>query len=294
MMFTNLNHSMNMKTLSACLFAAVLAASPATAQLVLPYSHDFSGPSENFASTTAGLTLGGGTLNQTSVAPLSSALYVGLDQVSNLRSVPDFAMSYQFSFSSIGDPRAGIRSYIGFSFLGTSSTATSNPSAYFYFATNETTPGPYRRGKLTFGNAATQSDTGTAGQYSGAISGNNAVAIDTTYTLKLSGLFTGTSGGGNNIYDFSFGLYDAAGTTQLGTSATLSNFELTAVEPVGGYYGGLFYRLGQSTGTYAVDMDNFAAVPEPSTWALLAVSLTAMVILRRRRIGQVKQAEWSA
>ena len=84
-----------------------------------------------------------------------------------------------------------------------------------------------------------------------------------------------TIGGGANQ------LGSAQSTITLSNSSVDSGFTWTAVEG--------FRIIGTSVGSgtdFAVNFDNLsaaAAVPEPATWALLAGSLTTVMVFRRRR-----------
>lgn len=106
------------------------------------------------------------------------------------------------------------------------------------------------------------------------------VGSSTNFTTAASQSLSGTALANEvwSPYDPATSLvWTAGGTTK--TTAQLT--DITAV--------GFYYLMGTNTGvanqTFNVTFDSFGftAVPEPTTWALLAGSLTALVIFRRRR-----------
>jgi autotransporter-associated beta strand protein len=146
----------------------------------------------------------------------------------------------------------------------------------------------------------------SAGQQQ-TLSGINTYTGDTTVsngTLFLSNdaqlLFTiGASGVNNQINgsgkldlygDFNFNLTGAAGvgswtivnvgtlTESFGSSFTVVGFTDAGSNIWTRDYAGSTYTFSESTGVLT------AAVPEPSTWVLLALSLLVVVTLRRRRL----------
>lgn len=99
---------------------------------------------------------------------------------------------------------------------------------------------------------------------------SNTVAASTPLTLNLQQSFNGT----NSIFNVT--LSDADGLV-----VTSGNQTLTATHSYDAA-GLIGMRLSAGTDTQW-NTSNFSAVPEPSTWALLALSLSAAVIFRRRR-----------
>jgi autotransporter-associated beta strand protein len=109
-------------------------------------------------------------------------------------------------------------------------------------------------------------------------SGDNWVfelgAGNTSDLLNITGSFTKGTG---SVFAFDF-----AGSTNLGTFKLVDWTGSTTFAATDFSYSNLG---GGNTGTFAFNGSQleFTAVPEPSTWALLAGSLTVVVTLRRRR-----------
>ncbi len=99
--------------------------------------------------------------------------------------------------------------------------------------------------------------------------GSNIVAANTNYAATL----TLARSGGNLTVTSSFN-----GVNLSYTDTTGVNFSFDTV--------GIFFasQFGNSTTPYAnfIDDVNLTVVPEPTTWALLAFSMTSVMVLRRR------------
>ena len=165
-------------------------------------------------------------------------------------------------------------------------------------------------------------DVGTSGNLTSSLGGTNTTAkiLGGTNTGSLATLtmkFANTSGATNDVIRLS-DVFTLSGVTNVGGNQTnlfvleLNSSTVTStsfigwlssgswVNAVSGNVGGTptFYQAaysGQGLGSYGVDVSNhnvwavldhnsdFAVVPEPTTWALLAFSLTTVMVLRRRR-----------
>jgi hypothetical protein len=129
------------------------------------------------------------------------------------------------------------------------------------------------------------------------MSGSGAGSTILNATLTSSGFSTINVGGGV-VFDVGTGVNNTTFNLSLdGFSGTLGQ-RITIINAGSAFTGhGVFGNVGDGStitvGGYGflADYDNVnhdfilevAAIPEPSTWALLAVSLTALVIFRRRR-----------
>ncbi|MGZ0656353.1 PEP-CTERM sorting domain-containing protein [Coraliomargarita sp. W4R72] len=116
-------------------------------------------------------------------------------------------------------------------------------------------------------------DGGTGARSTAALlSTSNAsttFAVGTDYRLSVTSTVSGTS----NIMSFS--ITEVGGSTIFNATTTVTD----STDAYLGGYGGL--SNGNDGGTYVYD--NFSAIPEPSTYALLAGSLALAVVTIRRR-----------
>lgn len=116
------------------------------------------------------------------------------------------------------------------------------------------------------------SEGGGGNQYIGGTTGPiyTGFSLDTTTPLwSVTYYYGGTGFDANSVYQ---------GATAYGTVTGISPFAITQIN--------FSYDPSSATGIYknAVVSDfKVTAVPEPSTWLLLAGSLTVMMVLRRRR-----------
>lgn len=250
-------------------------ASAASAAVI--YSNDFSGTGGNVAFTTQASA--GGSWSVTggvySSSPTNPATF-GASNVSLasnvIAGVPGASAGNTFAISSnfvVTNKGAATTLTVGFGSFGATATfAGAAVASAYYLADVNIVNGNVRI--LSLGDTAgfTGTNTGTAG----------ALALNTTYTLKL----TGTNVGGT--LNLSIGLFDAAGTTQLGTSSTAVD-----TSPLNGTNFG--YRNNASAASGApgatnVQVDNYTitdgvAVPEPTTVGLLMTSAGLLTARRR-------------
>lgn len=260
--------------LSALLFAGACPLAAA----VFPYSNDFSGSGANTAFTTettnAEWAVTGGvyqyTYTNTTLTASSASLPV--TGVAGL----NFTMETQFNVSSTGTINS--TQTIGFGLFGSdaafsgSSTGTSYYLADFLYANTPSAPGNLRI--IALGDTAGVTNTPVSVDDNPSTS-NLAVVLGTTYTLRLTGTYSGST------LNMTLGVFDAAGTTQIGTSATATDTSVLA-----GTNFGYRNRTSIGGGTVSVAFDNFsltaAAIPEPgSAVAFGCVALLAAVGLRR-------------
>ena len=103
-------------------------------------------------------------------------------------------------------------------------------------------------------------------------SGGAATLLTRSGILTLS--LTGITGGTYSLTSSGFGGAFTSGNINGTTSLTTTDGGLTLTGTDGTW---------NYTFTNATDALGIAAVPEPQTWALLAFSLTTVMVLRRRR-----------
>jgi hypothetical protein len=144
-------------------------------------------------------------------------------------------------------------------------------------------PGNNSPGVLTLNGATTLAGTVTmelngtnrGTQYDGINTGSGLLTYGGTMNLVFGSQFIS----GNTTFDlFQFGSGGQTGTFSSISSSSFYNFTLNS----GNSYSsadqlGNIWSFNHSTGDL-----NVVFIPEPTTWALLAVGLTALVILRRR------------
>ncbi len=131
-------------------------------------------------------------------------------------------------------------------------------------------------GNLTLANTTTTT-LELAG--SGGVAGTSFDQINVSGALAYDGVLSITSFGGWDINTVAtYNLLDSASYSGNFDSVSVGGFGLTfdAVKTWSGTNGGTTYSLALDTGVLSV-------VPEPATWVLLALSLTAVTVLRRRR-----------
>jgi hypothetical protein len=241
---------------------------------VIPYTNDFSGTGSNTAFTFA-LPAADWTVWEDSyrfsTATTSVSASVASIELTNVGNVP-FVMETQFTVTSLGTPNAnGIT--LGFGAFGDSSgfSGSGVNSAYYladWQVANVSSPGTLRilalgdTSGFTSISTVVDADLGSPTQ---------AITLGTTYTLRLEGVYVGTT------LNLTLGVYDESGETQIGTSATASD-----TSPLTGPNFGYRNRSGIGGGTLTVNYDNFSVVPEPGASVLFALGGTLVMALRRR------------
>lgn len=249
------------------------------AAATIPYTNDFSGTGANTAftseATDAEWALSGGayrnTYSNSVITPSTASV-----SIANL-SGGDFVLESQFTIQQFGTAN-GNGATIGFGALASSATFSTTSNSYYLVDFKiEGSSGVGGLRILAQGDSATGFTT-TAGTADDNASSGLAVTAGTTYTLRLAGTYNA------GALNMTFGLFNAAGTAQIGTSATA-----TDLTPLTGTNFGFRNRIGIGGGVSIIDFDNFslttAAIPEPSAFALLGglVALGLTTAKRRRR-----------
>lgn len=220
--------------------------------------------------------VGGGTYNNTAPATTATSASFSLAGISG----SDFTLSTQFTVSTTTTAPTGGVSTVGFGLLGLDSSfsGSSSGGAYyladFGYANGMGNQGLGRLRVIAIGDSATGITTGVGSAFDNT-EVNYAIQTGSTYTLKLTGTYSG------GTLSMVLGLYDAAGTTQIGTSGSLAD-----TTPLAGNNFG--YRNRADTGgTTDLSFDNYAlqSVPEPSVFALMVPAI-ALLARRRTRAGR--------
>jgi hypothetical protein len=254
--------------------ALLLAALCTSGAAVIPYTNNFSGTGSNTAFTTE-MTNAEWTVTGTSYAFSYSNSTVTPSlasiSISNMANTA-FTMETQIKVVTTGSINSN-NATVGFGAFGaTSGFGGSGSSSAYYLAdwqvgTFSDTAGTLRI--LSLGEAGGFTAINASADNNAA--SNLAVTLGTTYTLRLTGVYVGTT------LNLTLGVYDATGTTQIGTSATA-----TDTSPLTGTNFGYRNRIGVGSGTFTADYNNFSIVPEPTAAGLLALGGTVVMALRRR------------
>lgn len=259
--------------LSAAALSALALAQNAGAA-VISYSNDFS--STGFSQSVGLTTAGGVTTAGVTSTSASNEVDYGSEQFTNAGN-NSYVITTQFRVTSIGgtsgstnDKTVGL---VLFAHNATFTQSASTPFVLMDFVYVGGNSGALRLREFTTSGASIASNSVDINGASTA----NAITVDTTYTLRLSVTNTGT-----NTYSLTGGIFDEAGTTQIGSSI-LGTYNATVSQPAGGYYMGVRSNFNNTSGTGSLWYDNYAVtlVPEPSACILLG--LGAIGFLHRRR-----------
>lgn len=242
------------------------------------YTNDFSGTGGNTAfpneTTDAEWTATGGVYRYTTTNTSFTASTASV-AVAGVGGSP-FTIETQFTVTSVGATNSN-GATIGLAALGASTgfSGTASSSAYYladWQVSSSGTAGNLRilaQGDVATGftsNAVTVDDNiGSAGL---------SVILGATYTLRLVGTYEGST------LNMTLGVFDANGQ-QIGASATASD-----TTPLTGTNFGYRNRVGQGSGTFSADFDNFSVIPEPSSMVMLSLGATMAVLVRRRPVAR--------
>jgi hypothetical protein len=249
---------------------------------VFPYTNDFSGVGANtdFPSESGGTTpwtVAGGTYN------IVDSNIAG--QVNTTASIPvtsrptaggeGFVQSTQFTVDALG----GTPNFftIGFAALATGPAPYPTASTNFYLADVDFADDTVEYGRMRILNQGAANADFVQGSNNDAIDPLDLV-VGTTYTLRLTGTYNGTGG-----LAMTLGLFDAAGTTQIGSTVSATDPTPLAGDHFG--YRNAAARVGTASVNYDVSFDNFQviAVPEPTALALAGAAAGLLALRRRRR-----------
>jgi hypothetical protein len=254
----------------SCLVIFAVTGAQAT---TIPYENDFSSTG---LDSSSGFTLASG-FQTVSVGTSGTSLGVSTSQFSNATN-SSFTVSSQFRISSIGSTFSDQAVGLVLFGLDAGATGTADTSRYILadWRFNGNNTGSLRLFEVDGSN--TVLGTGTA-DANGATAGVVTASSTTLYTLRATITNTAAS-----TYSISLGLFDEAGTTQIGSIASTSDY-VVADATSGGYYFGVRSRLPSNTaGTTTIAFDSFSAIPEPSAFAVLAgLGALGLAATRRRR-----------
>lgn len=262
---------------------ALLMAMPLHAA-VIPYTNNFSGTGANVDFPTENVGTGqlwevtGGEYRLRGTSTAGGQLSASAVQtITNASSFASLTMQTQFRLPSSpqtpnGANFAGLAAFGLTTALEGSSASTAYYLADWRFGSNSSTDVGQVRILALGDTTGFVSTTGTADDFTGAGGGNWAARADTVYTLRLTATLTG------GTLNLTFGVFDAAGTTQIGTSATGAD-----TSPLTGQSFGLRSRIGAGGSPQDLFFDNFSIIPEPGTLALAAAG-GLMMLVRRRRV----------
>jgi hypothetical protein len=132
------------------------------------------------------------------------------------------------------------------------------------------------------GNLALENTTATTLELagSGGVAGTDFDQVNVSGSLAYDGTLSITSYNGWDINTVTtYNLFDSSSYSGNFDSVSVGGFGLAfdSVKTWSGTNSGTTYSLALDTGVLSV-------VPEPATWALLAFSLTTVMVLRRRRL----------
>jgi hypothetical protein len=116
-------------------------------------------------------------------------------------------------------------------------------------------------------------DLATGSASAGGIGSTNSVALDTPITLTLT-----QTADADPV--FSFTVSDAQGQVASTGAVTLLSTVSNAFDGAGA----VGFRMNQPTVGNVITVDNFAVIPEPSSFALLGASVGFIAARRRRRV----------
>ena len=267
---------MNLKSLAAAVF---LAAPTCLFGATAPYSNDFSGTGSNTAFTYAPSSSASPTMYYSVTSGVNRLTYTNSSAVGAATSLSltnmgtqNFSFTTQVSISSFGTQNTNGTS-VGFGLFGLDNAFTGSLTSNAYYlvdwnvANSGGTTGTLRI--LALGD--TTGFTATNGAADVDPSAGLAAVLNTVYTMKVTGTYTGST------LNMTMKLYDSTGTTQIGTTATASD-----TTPLTGTNFGYRSRAGIGGGTFTANYDNFAvAVPEPASLSILAGA--GLLAMRRRR-----------
>lgn len=262
----------------AVLAGLFLAAAHPLGAAVIPYTNDFSGTGSNTAfdveNTDAQWTVSDGSyvfnFPNAPIVPSTASL-----SITNASAVP-FTMETQFTVTSTGIVNSnGVT--LGFGLFGANTTfsGTSTDTSYYlvdWQVANSTTSNVGTLRILSLGESAGFSGASTIVD-ANLSSSTLAIVTGTTYTLRLEGSYSGST------LNMTAGVWDAAGTTQIGATATASD-----TSPLTGDNFGYRNRVGIGGGTFTANFDNFSIVPEPGALGLLSLGAALVLAVRRRAL----------
>lgn len=269
-----------MKTPTPLLALALCVGALPTFAASLPYTNDFSGAGANVAFTTETpdaewAVLNGAyrnTYTNSSFTPSSASLSLSGVAGNN------FTIETRFTVQQLGTFNANTAT-LGFGFLASSSSFSDSANSYYladFAFGNNSSSNVGRLRILSLGDTAGFTGTNGAADDNAAV--NLAITTGTTYTLRLEGSFVGST------LNLTLALFNADGTTQIGTTATASD-----TSPLSGEFFGYRNRIGIGGGTSIIDFDNYnvSAIPEPASFASLGgVAVFGLALLQRRKRGK--------
>lgn len=262
--------------------------SGAVSAATITFTNSFT--SVNFAQQS-GLALNTAAGTVTSTHGSGTTATYGTEQFSNSANT-SFTLTARFQVTSLGTSSGIAYAAITAFGLDGAQTGTSSTNSYlladFSFATDSGNSA--NRGRLRLLNAngtnpvlAASNVVSVANPTSFVVDANGANAgvidLNTTYTLRLD-----VENTASNTYSLTLGLYDAAGTTQFGSSVSASYTAPAA--PAEGYFAGIRSRVQNSAGSTVIAYQDFsvAAIPEPSSFAALGgLGALAFAACGRRR-----------